>query len=193
MLKRIPHLGVGSDHLERVDDPLRVAAAAQVAEVRRPAADLVDHVERRHDETGAVAEDPDLAVELHVGDALLAREPLLRIGRLEVAHLGDVGMAEERVVVDRELRVERAHLALRRDDERVDLAEHRVGADEGFVEPPDERDHLLLLVGVLDPGGETEPARPGRAGSRQRIDVQARERLGSALRDLLDVDAALGS
>ena len=50
---------------------------------------------------------PTDAVELHVGDALLARERLERVGRLDVAHLGDVGMAEERAVVDRELRVER--------------------------------------------------------------------------------------
>ena len=58
-------------------------------------------------------EDSDVAVELDVGHALLAREPLLRVGRLDVAHLRDVGMAEERAVVDRELRVERAHLAVR--------------------------------------------------------------------------------
>ena len=39
MLKRIDlHLRVARDHLERVDDALRVAAAAEVAEVRGPAA-----------------------------------------------------------------------------------------------------------------------------------------------------------
>ena len=69
---------------------------------------------------------PDLAVELDVGDALLAGERLERVGRLDVAHLGDVGVAEERVVVDRELGVERADLAFGRDDQRIDLAEHRV-------------------------------------------------------------------
>ena len=108
MLKRIGlDLVVRRDDLERVDDALGVAAAAEVAEVRRPAADLVDDVERGHDEPGAVPEDADLAVELHVGDALLAREALARVGRLDVAHLGDVRVPVERVVVDRELRVER--------------------------------------------------------------------------------------
>ena len=107
------HLRVGGDDLQRIDHALRVAAAAEVAEVRRPPAGERDHVERRHDEPGAVAEDADLAVELHVGDALLARGALLgRVG-LEVAHLRDVRMLVERVVVDRELRVERLHLALR--------------------------------------------------------------------------------
>ena len=38
----------------------------------------------------------DVAVELHVRDALLARERLDRVGRSRVAPLRDVGMAEER-------------------------------------------------------------------------------------------------
>ncbi len=70
----------------------------------------------------------DLAVQLHVGDVLLARERLERVGRLQVAHLGDVGMPVERVVVDRELRVERLDPAVGRHDQRVDLAQHRVEA-----------------------------------------------------------------
>ena len=53
------HLRVAGDDLERVDDALRVAAAAEVAEVRRAAAGERDDVERRHGEPGAVAEDPD--------------------------------------------------------------------------------------------------------------------------------------
>ena len=85
------HLRVGADDLERVDDALRVAAAAEVAEVRGLAAGERDHVQRGHDQTGSVAEDPDLAVELHVGDALLAGGALLGRVRLEVAHLRDVG------------------------------------------------------------------------------------------------------
>ena len=46
MLKKIDlHLRVARDHLERVDDALRVAAAAEVAEVRGPAADERDDVD----------------------------------------------------------------------------------------------------------------------------------------------------
>ena len=131
MLKKIDFdLRVARDHLERVDDALGAAAAAEVAEVRRPAAGDDDHVDRRHRQPGAVAEDADLAVELDVGDVLLARERLERVGRVRVAHLRDVGVPVERVVVDGELRVERLHLAVGRHDQRVDLAEHRVGRDE---------------------------------------------------------------
>ena len=112
--------------VERVDDALSVAAAAEVAEVRRPAAGERDDVDGRHREARAVAEHPDLAVELHVGHALLPCERLERVGGLDVAHLGDVRVAIERVVVDGELRVERPDLTLRRDDQRIDLAEHGV-------------------------------------------------------------------
>ena len=180
MLKKIDlHLRVAGDHLERVDDALRAAAAAEVAEVRRPAADVRDDVDRRHREPGAVAEDPDVAVELHVGDALLARERLERVGRGGVAHRGDVRMPEERVVVDGELRVERLHLAVRGHDQRVDLAEHRVAADEGAVEPPDDLEDLLLLVGVVDPGRVDEAAPLVGLVALERVDVQARERVGA--------------
>ena len=115
----------------------------------------------------------------------------LRVGRLDVAHLGHVGMAEERVVVDGELRVERLHLALGRDDQRVDLAEHRVEVDERPVELLDDRHHLLLLGRVVDPGREDEPARLPRLEALERVDVQAREGVRALLRDLLDVHAAL--
>ena len=50
---------------------------------------------------------PTVAVELDVGDAALARHLLLRVRRGDVAHLRDVGVPEQRVVVDRDLRVER--------------------------------------------------------------------------------------
>ena len=76
------------------------------------------------------------------------------------------GMPVERVVVDRELRVERAHLALRRDDERVDLAEHRLAADERLVElPGDRRRSASARPGSCDPALVDEAARVPRAGS----------------------------
>ncbi len=122
-----------------------------------------DHVGRRHRQAGAVAEDADAAVELHVGDTLLARERLEGIGRLDVAHLGDVGVAEQRAVVHGELRVERFHLAVGRHDQRVDLAEHGVRLDEAAVELADDLQHLPLLVRVVDAGAAPRPRRRRRA------------------------------
>ena len=175
---------------ERVDHAFGIAAAAEVAEVRRAPACERDHVERRHDEAGSVAEDPDLAVELHVRDALLARRPFLGRHRVEIAHLRDVGMPEERSVVDGELRVERLDLAVGRDDQRVDLREHRVGRHERLVELPDDREDLLLLARVLDPRAVDEAPSLPRLEALERVDVQAHELLRRGLCDLLDVDPA---
>ena len=72
-----------------------------------PAAGERDDVDGRHRQAGAVAEHAHLAVELDVRHVLLAGERLERVGGVDVAHLGDVRMAVERVVVDGELRVER--------------------------------------------------------------------------------------
>ena len=75
--------------IESAGDELRgVGAAADVEEVGRLAADLVDHVERAHGETGAVGDDADRAVEADVLQVLL-------VGRLLalVAHLGELVVA----------------------------------------------------------------------------------------------------
>ena len=119
------------------------------------------------------------------------RERLLRVGGRDVAHLRDVGVLVERVVVDRELGVERLHLALRRHDQRVDLAEHRVGADEGVVQARGDRRDLLPLAGVVDPRAVQKATGVVGLEADQRIDVQAGERLGPLRGDFLDVDAAL--
>ena len=110
---------------------------------------------------------------------------------LVLAELRDVGMAVERAVVDRELRVERLHHAVRRDDQRVDLGEHRVALDEAAVELPDDVGDLLLLGRVLDAGAVDQAARDPGLEALERVDVQADERVGALGGDLLDLDAAL--
>ena len=100
-------------------------------------------------------------------------------------------MLVERVVVDRHLRVERAQLALRRHDQRVDLDEHRVLGAEAAVRGLEDRGDLLVL-GSRDRRVEREPPRDPRVVARERVEVQPRERLGALDRDLLDLDAALG-
>ena len=84
-----------------------------IQEVRRLAARLSDHVEGGHAEAGAVAQDPDVAAELHVGEALLLRHPLLRVLGGAVAELGQLLVPVQGVVIDRDLRVERDDLAIR--------------------------------------------------------------------------------
>ena len=100
-------------------------------------------------------------------------------------------MLEERVVVDRELGVERLHLAVGSDDQRIDLTEHRVGPDEGRIQPLGDLGDLLLLTLVLDPGAVDQAASLVRLEALERVDVELRQRLGPLLGDLLDVDSAL--
>src|SRR5439155_21630563 len=78
-----------------------------------------------------------------------------------------------------------------RDDQRIDLREHRVGLDEAAIELLDDRRDLLLLTRILDARAVHEPPRDPRLKAFERIDVQSDERFGILLRDLLDLDAAL--
>ena len=100
-------------------------------------------------------------------------------------------MAVERAVVDRELGVERLDDAVGRDDQRVDLGEHRVALDEAAVELSDDVRELLLLAGILDAGAVDKPARDPRLIALERVDVQANERVRVVGGDVFDLDAAL--
>ena len=88
MLKKIDRTWCVVDDLERVDDALRVRPPRSQKLAGLPPANVTTStvdIEAR-----AVPEDADLAVELHVRHALLARECLERVGSGNVAHLGDV-------------------------------------------------------------------------------------------------------
>ena len=124
---------------------------------------------------GAVPEDPDRAVELHVGDVLLPGKRLERVGRAVVAKLGDVRMAEERAVVDGELGVERLHPPSGVTISGLISREHRVALDEAAIELLDDVRELLLLVRVLDPAPYDELARDPGLVALERVDVQADE------------------
>ncbi len=182
---------VGEDHLDGTGDRLGLRSAARVEEVRRLAAVLRDDVERAHDEPRAVAEDPDVAVELDVREAALVRHLLLWVLGARVAQLGVVRVAEQRVVVERDLGVERRDRALGRDDQRVDLDEHRLLADERLVELGDERADRPHEVRVHAAVERQAPALVALE-AEQRIDVQRRDRLGVLVGDGLDVHPALG-
>ena len=60
----------------------------------------------------------------------------------EVAHGGDVGVPEERVVVEVHLGVERDDVAGLGDHQRVDLGQRRVGLDVGLRQRLEQRGRL---------------------------------------------------
>ena len=130
----------GSDRmiLNASVDPFLGRAAADVEEVGGLAALELDDVHGGHGEAGAVDHAADGAVELHV------REPEprgLHLGGLllvEVAQRGDVGMAEQRVVLETDLGVEAEQIALLGHHQRVDLDQARVLVEEQLVEARDQ-------------------------------------------------------
>ena len=102
---------VGQDQLERDRDPLARRAAADIEKIGRHRAIQLDDVHRRHRQPGAVDHAADIAVELDVAELVLAGLALDRVLLVLVAQRLDLGMAEQRVVVDRHLGVERQQIA----------------------------------------------------------------------------------
>ena len=94
------------------------------------------------------------------------------------------------VVVERDLGVERVHLAVGREDERVDLDEVAVAVDVRVVQLQEDVDRAVgrrrVELRGFDPRAALRFAQP-----RDGVDVDARDRLGVLLGDAFDVDAAL--
>ena len=93
----------------------------------------LDDVHRRHGEAGAVHHAADLAVELDVVEVVLGGLELGRILLVLVAQLLDVLVAEQRVVVEVHLGIERDDVARAGDDQRIDLDQRAVELGEGPV------------------------------------------------------------
>ena len=105
---------VGEHQAERLGDPLGGGAAADVEEVGRLAAGVLDHVHGGHGEAGAVDDAADLSVEGDVVEPVFGRLGLARILLGVVAQLRHAGPAEHRVVVEPHLGVERQQATRRR-------------------------------------------------------------------------------
>ena len=105
---------VRQDDLERRGHPLLGGAAAHIEEVRRRRAIQLDDVHRRHRQSGAVHQAADVAVQRHVIQVVLGGFEFLRILLALVAQLLQFGMAEQRVVVEAELGIQRDRRRRRR-------------------------------------------------------------------------------
>ena len=103
------------------------------------------------------------------------------------------GVAEERVVVEAHLGVERQPLAVLGQDQRVDLGQRRVLVDVGVVERLGDRGEAGDLVGRRCPSANAELPRLVGVQPEQRVGLDADDLLRPLARDLFDVDAALGA
>src|ERR1700691_2243844 len=98
-------------------------------------------------------------------------------------------MAEERVVVEVDLGVEREELVVLCGDEGIDLEERRIGVDEGAIEALEEADRLADLRG-LEAEREGELARLPCPESNGGIDRLFENGSGSFRGDFFDLHAA---
>ena len=96
------------------------------------------------------------------------------------------------VFVERDLRVERHHVAALRHDERVYLDEGAVLLDEHRIERGHELDELRegRLPVFLDPEREREGPRLVRRETEERVDRERVDLLRGVRRDLFDVHPA---
>ena len=158
---------VGQDDAQRRRNLVGLRAAADIQEVGRLAAVELDDVHRGHRQPGAVDHAADLAVQVDVGEVVAPRLALAGVFLVGIAQLGNVRVAEERVVVHRNLAVQRHQLVVARDHQRVDLRQAGVHADKRPVERLRDLDEVLgQVLGNADAVGQDarhgDRAGPGR-------------------------------
>src|ERR1035441_10017604 len=145
-------VGVGEKDFEGVFDLLLGCAAAHIKEVGGAAAGVLDNVHGGHGQARAVDHAGDGAVELDVVERVLAGLDFKRVFFGRVAQSLDLGVAEEGIVVEGDLGVEREELVVFGGDEGIDLDQRGVGLDEGFVEALEECDGGGDLRGLKTEG-----------------------------------------
>ncbi len=100
-------------------------------------------------------------------------------------------MPVERVIVEGHLGVEDAQLAVRHDDQRIDFQHRHVFSKERGIELGDEAFRLLgEVAGKVQRAGGGATVMGHDPGGR--IDGEAMDLFRRVVRDLLDIDAALG-
>src|SRR6185369_11676916 len=184
------------DDFERRGDLFLARAASDVEEVGRHAAVMLDDVHGGHGQAGAVDEAGDAAVELDVIQVELAGFDFERRFFVQVAHLLDVLVAIERVVVERDLGVEGhdGFLAVGQfnDGERVEFDHGGVAFPPGIVDAGDEFDAGVEQVALE---AERRGDLAGLVGhdADGGIDVFLENFLRMFFGDFFDVHAAFGA
>ena len=117
--------------------PSGVTDAADVEKIRRLGAVQLDDVHRRHRQARAVDQTADVAVEGDVVQVRLLGADVQRLFLRLICHRDDVVVAEQRVVVEVELGIDRQQLAVLGDHQRIDLGQRRIGLHErlGEIQP----------------------------------------------------------
>ena len=172
-------------------DRLLRRRAADVEEVGRLRAVELDDVHRRHRQAGAVDHAADLAVELDVVEVELRGLDLERVLLVEVAHLDDVLVAEEGVVVEVHLGVERQTSPLPVIISGLISASEQSVSRIGLDQARRRACAALAATSPLRPSAQATLARLERLQPEARVEARSRmDRLRRLGGDLLDLHAA---
>ena len=166
---------------------------------------LAHGVEERERAAAGADHEPEVAVEADdvAGDAAVVRGVDLRARDLEVRRrprlarlLGPDAELVEQLLVEVaglglhvDVAVEHGEAAVLEPDERVDLGQREVVAQEDLDQRVDDR-RQAVQVAARDAGGRDALLRDARRDREERREVGLRDVLGVLLGDLLDVDAA---
>ncbi len=185
------HALVGEQNAEGVLHLIGIGAAADVEKVGGAAAGVFDDVHGGHGETRAVHHAGDVAIELDVVEAEFRGFHFERIFFVQIAELDEVFVAEEGVVVEVDLGVERVDFVVFGDDEGIDFGERGIHIEAGLR----ERNHRGCGAGDgrgrdADPEGQI--ARLIRHQAEAGLDKFFDDRLGSFRGDFFDLHAAGG-
>ncbi len=126
-------MGVAQDDAQRGRDFVGLGPAADIQEIGRRAAVELDDIHRRHRQTRAVHHAADLAVELDVAQTIQTGRALLRRLVVFIAQRGQLGVAEQRAVVNHHFAIERLERAIAQEGQRVDLGQAGVATHVAVV------------------------------------------------------------
>ena len=107
----------------------------------------------------------------------------------DVAQRLDLRMAEERIVIEGHLRVERKQLVILGGDERIDLQQRSIGFGKGLVQALEEL-HCGVDHGWLQPQGKSDLASLVVGESDDRINLFLVDRLGILGGDFFNLHTA---
>ena len=184
------YVRVFEEDVESLRDGLFGRAAANVEEVCGIAAEVLYYVHCRHRKPGAVHHARDVAVERDVVEPVLAGLDFLGVFFVRVTEFLNLGVAEEAVVVERNLGVEADDSLVFGENEGIDFNHRAVLLPEEPVKAGDYR--LELLLHFLFAEAEEERELPYLEGLQADVGVyeHLHDLLGSFLRDLFNVHAA---
>ncbi len=91
---------------------------------------ILDDIHGRHGQTGSVDETANIAIQFDVAKPRVGRANLSRFFFVQISQFFQVGVAKESVVVEGDFSIQRDHLPVFGDHQRIDLGHRAVEIDE---------------------------------------------------------------